>query len=287
MFDFKKNPIAPDAARQTQAIISTGNTDNTYCWNRDVFLLVRDGSAQILDFKRGQFYGLDKIATSMVSLVIEKGVEETVDELTQIYDATAEQLRSDLTQLLENLEQKQLLVATNKQSDRGCHWFYSWREKARQILDRACLWLLNTIGSILRPLLNPEPTPNRLTVELLLILSWFSFRLLRWSRTISLWQHWHRTIATIDPSRSDEAIETVDRLVREVAAAKLFLPMVCKERALVGYHLLRTFYGLPATLVIGIDRYPFQVHAWVECDGKVITDYLEHCQSFSPALRYS
>jgi hypothetical protein len=71
------------------------------------------------------------------------------------------------------------------------------------------------------------------------------------------------------------------------AAAKLFLPMVCKERALVGYHLLRTFYSLPATLVIGIDRYPFQVHAWVECDGKVITDAPEHCESFIPAVRYS
>jgi hypothetical protein len=275
------------AAKPTKLTILTDGNGSIYNLNQDVFLLVRDGIAQILDFNRGQFYGLDKIATSMVSLVIEKGLEKTVDELTQIYDATAEQLRSDLTQLLENLEQKQLLVATNKQSDRGCHWFYSWREKARQILDRACLWLLKTIGSILRHLLNPEPTPNRLTVELLLILSWFSFRLLRWSRTISLWQHWHRTIATIDPSQADRAIATVDRTVREAAAAKLFLPMVCKERALVGYHLLRTFYGLPATLVIGIDRYPFQVHAWVECDGKVITDAPEHCESFLPAVKYS
>jgi hypothetical protein len=267
--------------------ILMGRNVSIYSLNRDVFLLVRDGSAQILDFKRGQFYGLDKIATSMVSLVIEKGVEETVDELTQIYDATAEQLRSDLTQLLENLEQKQLLVATGKQSDRSCHWFYSWREKARQIINRACFWFLKTIGSILRHLLNPEPTPNRLAIELLLILSWFSFRLLGWSRTISLWQNWHRAIATIDSSQADRAIATVDRTVREAAAAKLFLPMVCKERALVGYHLLRTFYGLPATLVIGIDPYPFQVHAWVECDGKVITDALEHCESFIPVVRYS
>jgi hypothetical protein len=165
MFDLKKKPSDRDASQQRQAIISTGGTDNTYCWNRDVFLLVRDGSAQILDFKRGQFYGLDKIATSMVSLVIEKGVEETVGELTQIYDATDEQVRSDLTQLLEQLEQKRLLVATGKQSDRSCHWFYSWREKARQIINRACFWFLKTIGSILRHLLNPEPTPNRLAWE--------------------------------------------------------------------------------------------------------------------------
>jgi hypothetical protein len=267
--------------------ILMGRNVSIYSLNRDVFLLVRDGSAQILDFKRGQFYGLDKIATSMVSLVIEKGVEETVDELTQIYDATDEQVRSDLTQLLEQLEQKQLLVETGKKSDRDRHWFYWGREKASQILDHACLWILKMIALIVRHILNPDPTPNRLTVELLLILSWFSFRLLGWSRTISLWQNWHRAIATIDPSRSDEAIATVDRLVREAAAAKLFLPMVCKERALVGYHLLRTFYGLPATLVIGIDPYPFQVHAWVECDGKVITDALEHCESFIPVVRYS
>jgi hypothetical protein len=264
--------------------ILMGRNVSIYSLNRDVFLLVGDGSAQILDFKRGQFYGLDKIATSMVSLVIEKGVEETVGELTQIYDATDEQVRSDLTQLLEQLEQKRLLVATGKQSDRGCHWFYSGLS---QILDRPCLWILKTIALILRHLLNPEPTPNRLAIELLLILSWFSFRLLGWSRTISLWQNWHRAIATIDSSQADRAIATVDRMVREGAAAKLFLPMVCKERALVGYHLLRTFYGLPATLVIGIDRYPFQIHAWVECDGKVITDAPEHCESFLPAVKYS
>ena len=84
-----------------------------------------------------------------------------------------------------------------------------------------------------------------------------------------------------------EVIEEVDRVVREAAAWKLFLPMVCKERALVGYHILRAFYGLPATLVVGIDRYPFQIHAWVECDDKIVTDDPEHCEPFIPVVRYS
>ena len=63
--------------------------------------------------------------------------------------------------------------------------------------------------------------------------------------------------------------------------------MVCKERVLVGYHILRIFYGLPATLVVGIDRYPFQIHAWVECDDKIVTDDPEHCEPFIPVVRYS
>lgn len=34
--------------------------------------------------------------------------------------------------------------------------------------------------------------------------------------------------------------------------------------------LLRS--GLPAEHVIGVRRVPFAVHAWVECDGKVVLD---------------
>lgn len=263
-------------------MLNTGNA-NKYSLNRDIFLFVQDGIAQILDLNHGQFYGLDKIATLIILLVLEKGVEETINEITKIYDVTEENLRSDLNILLHDLEQKKLLVTPMK----SFNWWLFLIHFCRKILKKILLSLLKTVSSIFCNLVNPEATPNRFTVELLLSLSWLSFRLIGWSRTVSLWQYWHSAISTADTTVITDVIQTVDRMVREAAASKLFLPMVCKERALVGYHLLRTFYSLPATLVIGIDRYPFQVHAWVECHGLVVTDELAHCQPFIPVVRYS
>ncbi|QHG20435.1 lasso peptide biosynthesis B2 protein [Nostoc sp. ATCC 53789] len=260
-----------------------GENGSYYSLSRDVFLFLQDGIAQILDFESGQFYGLDEIATLMLLLALEKGVEETVSELTKIYNVTEENVRSDLNILLQELEQKKLLTTSAK----SFNWLLFLRHHQLRVINKILLLLLKTVSLIFRNLVNPEPTPNRLTVELLLSLSWFSFRLLRWSRTVSLWQYWHGEIAAFDTTVTADVIQTVDRMVREASASRLFLPMVCKERALVGYHLLRTFYGLPATLVIGIDRYPFQVHAWVECNGLVVTDELDHCKPFMPIVRYS
>ncbi|MBD2344397.1 lasso peptide biosynthesis B2 protein [Anabaena subtropica] len=264
-----------------------GENGSFYSLNRDVFLFLQDGFAQILDFKRGQFYGLDEIATLMVLLVLEKGVEDAVNELTKIHEVTEENFRSDLNKLLQDLEQKKLFITEIKTDNYLFNLIHSCLIRTNKIFNKILLSLLKTVSAIFRNLVNPEPTPDRLTVELLLSLSWLSFRLLGWSHTLSLWQHWHRAISPTDTTVTTDVIETVDQMVREAAASKLFLPMVCKERALVGYHLLRTFYGLPATLVIGIDRYPFQVHAWVECHGLVVTDESAHCQPFIPVVRYS
>ena len=45
----------------------------------------------------------------------------------------------------------------------------------------------------------------------------------------------------------------------------------CLPRALTLYLLLRG-RGVPATLRIGVKRYPFGAHAWVECLGEVLDD---------------
>ena len=304
------------------------NSDKkTYSLNQDVFLFIQDGIAQILDFDRGQFYALDSIGTLMVSLVLEHGSEETVKYITQTYDATEEQVKSDLDKLLQNLERKKLIVAQEKHSNPFVKWFDLQKKNAGKLLNAILLWFLKRISSIIHQLLDKEQAPSRSTVELLLTLSWISFRLLGWNRTISLWQNWHQQVEESNISDSgltqlskfspprppnlggelaqksprlggfrgqvrnawdcDEVIEQVDRTIREAAAWKLLLPMVCKERALVGYHILRAFYGLPATLVVGCDRYPFQIHAWVECDNNIVTDAPEHCETFIPVVSYS
>ncbi len=280
------------ATENSHPKILTSSKVTTYSLNQDVHLLVQDNIAQLLDFRHGQFYGLDPIGTLMVSLVIEQGSEETAKYIAQTYGVNEEQVGSDLAQLLQNLEQKKLIIAQGKENNSFFQWFQTQKKKAAKLLDVILLWFFKRISLITHRLLDKEQTPSRQTVELLLTLSWISFRLLGWSRTIALWQQWHQQIGERDTSDQqevieEEVIEEVDRTIREAAAWKLFLPMVCKERALVGYHMFRAFYGLPATLIVGVDHYPFQIHAWVECDDKIVTDDPEHCEPFIPVVSYS
>ena len=48
----------------------------------------------------------------------------------------------------------------------------------------------------------------------------------------------------------------------------------CLSRSLAIYVLLRR-QGVPATLRIGVKRYPFAAHAWVECLGEVLDDSID------------
>ena len=277
----------------TQLKISNSRQGNPYRLKPDVYLCREGGIAQILDFQQGQFYALDALATLMVSLVLEKGFEETVIHISQTYEVTAPQVRTDLTELLQNLASKKLLVIPKKSSPSLLKWLPQLLRAIGKLLGNFSLGFLKSVSSLLRRLFNPQPHPNSYTVELLLTLSWLSFRLLGWSRTIALWQQWHRpsqAAVSSNPSPESEIaqkINNIDTMVREAAASKLFLPIVCKERALVGYHLLRTFYGLPATLIVGSNCNPFQVHAWVEWEGKILTDDADRCQQFRPVVEYS
>ena len=48
----------------------------------------------------------------------------------------------------------------------------------------------------------------------------------------------------------------------------------CLPRALAIFVLLRR-QGVPARLCIGVKRYPFGAHAWVECLGDVLDDSVD------------
>lgn len=63
------------------------------------------------------------------------------------------------------------------------------------------------------------------------------------------------------------------RIVRSVdqASAFYFKRAWCLQRSAVTVALLR-LAGLPAHLVIGIQRIPFYAHAWVELEGRVVND---------------
>ncbi len=252
------------------------NTNGTYQLNQDVVLYNQEGFVQLLDFNQGQFYALDRMATVMLSSVLDKGLEATITNLSQVYDTTEQEIRSDLTELLDNLIQKKLLTQDNIKPSKSQYLL--------QNCNSLILKSLHKIIALIRPLINPQSDPNFLTIHLLLILSWLTFRCLGWSKTIKMWQTWHQNEGknTLDI----EVIKNLDHKLQEASASNPFLSIMCKERALVGYHLLQSFYQVPATLMIAISNDPFEVHAWVEYEGIIITDDPVHCQQFTPVIHY-
>ena len=53
----------------------------------------------------------------------------------------------------------------------------------------------------------------------------------------------------------------------------------CLQRSVVATWLLRR-HGIPAQLVIGCRALPFESHAWVEVDGRVINDLPQYQRAF-------
>ena len=77
--------------------------------------------------------------------------------------------------------------------------------------------------------------------------------------------------------------ESVRRVEYAVAMAAALYPgrAQCLERSLVLYWYLRS-HALHACFRMGVQRYPFLAHAWVEWRGQVLNDVAEHVQRFQP-----
>lgn len=230
--------------------------------------------ARLLDFQTGRFFLLDETGAEMLSLTLEKGVEQTQTELLALYDVPPERLRADHQAFLETLTQRRLLQDSETQS-------------ADLPLSPALLTALKFLAGAGRKILNPGADPNALTINLLLILAWLSFRLFGWGPTLALWSQWSGSPApALAAPEATTAMTVLDRQTRLSAAGNWLFPLVCKERALTIYQLARVFHNLPARLIVGVALYPFQAHAWVECGGDIFGDDPEHCQYFTPVFRY-
>ena len=75
-----------------------------------------------------------------------------------------------------------------------------------------------------------------------------------------------RSRGTVDRETIAALCSSVDR-----AAVLYFKKAWCLQRSATAVCLLRR-RGVPADLVIGIQRLPFYAHAWAELDGEVLND---------------
>lgn len=229
--------------------IATRREAGTHRLGTGVGLIEQDGAARLLDLERGRFFALDAVGSQLLLGTFAMGPASTARRVSEEYGVPVEQVGRDLQKLLRDLQQKRLVVT----------------------------------GPGLRRL----QIPGWFVVAMLLTLAWLCVRLFGWNGTIRLWRRFNGAQEPDRPTAdAARTIAAVDQVVRRLAAAHP-LNTQCKERALVGWHILRGRYRLPAELVVGVILYPFQAHAWVECGAWHLSDDRSHCDQYIPVARYS
>jgi hypothetical protein len=80
-------------------------------------------------------------------------------------------------------------------------------------------------------------------------------------------------------SSGAEQVQSVLCAAMQRAASLYFRRARCLQRSAATTCLLR-WYGVPAEMVIAVQKFPFRAHAWVECNGIVVNDRSEVQQRF-------
>ena len=104
------------------------------------------------------------------------------------------------------------------------------------------------------------------------------FRLCGFARVFQFLDGWCRRAAHLRPLTAQR--RTIRRTVEGVRTATRYYYRRrpdCLPRAVAIFVLLGR-QGVPARLRIGVKRYPFGAHAWVECLGEVLDDSIDDWQ---------
>lgn len=87
-----------------------------------------------------------------------------------------------------------------------------------------------------------------------------------------------------DPSNH---LETIGRVCTVVQLVCSYYPksVMCLQRSGTIARMLKK-RGVPAEVVIGIKKFPFQAHAWIEIDGLVVNDHAQVGNKYLPIERF-
>lgn len=83
----------------------------------------------------------------------------------------------------------------------------------------------------------------------------------------------HKKVRGSPIARSSAPASDVGQICAAVDLASVcyWHRILCLQRSAATACLLKRF-GVPAQMVIGIQHFPFRAHAWVEVDGRVVSD---------------
>jgi hypothetical protein len=223
----------------------------------DVRARAVDGLVVLLDLRTASYVVLDRVATAMwQALTSHTDDERRIAALAERFDAPAGVLRDDLDAFARDCLERGFLapeppVPARSPAGRG--------GAARGALAlRAWLSLLATSRSIAR--------------------RGFSDTYRRYAR-----------LPRPAPVGGEDVGALLSRAERAFYRAENFFllrsaPRDCLPRSLALFRFLRSV-GVPAEHCIGVQRFPFEAHAWVECGGSVVHDSASFTRSYAEIAR--
>jgi transglutaminase superfamily protein/coenzyme PQQ synthesis protein D (PqqD) len=200
-----------------------------------------DGLAVVLDLRSGEYVILDRVATAMWRALLTVEEHERIPLLRSRFDVHAERLTADLDAFARNcIERGFLDERTPEPAERP-----RTRTAVRGVLTLRAWW-------------------SMLYTTRALAMRGFAWTYERYAR-----------IAKPIGGRDDEA-ELLQHAERAFSRAENFFvmhaaPKDCLPRSLALYRFLLSV-GIPADHCIGVRRFPFEAHAWVECGEHVLYD---------------
>lgn len=211
----------------------------------------------LLDLRSGKYFALNGVG-SLLWEAIAAGASRNLalERLAERFpDVPADRLGRDADALLAQLQAKGLLRSTDQERRLAPAKGTTAPAEPPQTEDH---------GTAARDGASPLWT---LAAYLGLLVSDAALKILGFSRFHVI----VRRIPTRPAVRSQPV--AAQRIVRSVdrASAFYFKRAWCLQRSAVTVALLR-LAGLPARLVIGVQRVPFYAHAWAELDGRVAND---------------
>jgi len=81
-----------------------------FIFKENISLKEIDGQAVLFSRKTGDFFGLNDTATILILDLVDSDFESTVAKSSVLFHVPAQEIRKDLTELIETLEQNKLLV---------------------------------------------------------------------------------------------------------------------------------------------------------------------------------
>ena len=201
-----------------------------------------DGLRVILDLRTESYSVLDDVASIFWSALIgEADADKSIEVLAERYDVDDDRLRADYIAFANRCVREGLLTRTGP-----------W-QTARAATVRRCSRSVNRSGAF-----------------------WalFSLAATKFSLTRHGFGPTYQRYASLPAGRELSPLDTA--LSAFTRAENFWLvrraPNDCLERSLALYRFLR-FANFPAEHVIGVRRFPFAAHAWVECEGVPLLDH--------------
>jgi len=199
-----------------------------------------DGLVVILNLKSGSYYILDEVASVIWQAYIENACDEDVlSRLADVFDAEPARMKADFDSFKRNCIEKGFLVTTGSNPDIA---------QARFVRVTFPVW--HAWCCIVRAAMS---------------LRWRGFEV-TYSDTAGL-------VVSCETKDVDHILSAALRafLLAENFAPLRRAPKDCLPRSLALFRFLRNM-GIPVEHCIGVDRYPFHAHAWVEYRGEVLLD---------------